>query len=423
MKVLVIGQGGREHAIVKALSMSLVVTEVHCAPGSDGISREAVCHPVQPEQQQEILNLVKRYDIGLVVIGPEKPLAEGLADYLRAQNVKVFGPGSSAARFEASKSFCKDFFIRHQVPTAKSVEVRSLEDVEREISSFQAPYVLKADGLAAGKGVLVANTRQELMDFAHELFTKRSLGPSGDKAILEEFLEGYELSLLLMTNGREYSPLPLAQDHKRLLEKDRGPNTGGMGAVAPMPISSELSQTLASDILDPIFRGFAKDNVDFRGLLYVGLMITKNGPKVLEFNVRFGDPEAQVLLPLLDGDWAEVFLAIADGQMPEMNWKKNMCVACVVLAAEGYPDHPVKGSVIEGNPLKQTASSYFLHAGTALNPERKWVTNGGRVMNAVGLGSTTNEALKQAYLLVEHGRWPGMIFRRDIGEKSLTSQS
>lgn len=423
MKVLVIGQGGREHAIVKALSMSLGVTEVHCAPGSDGISREAVCHSVQPEEQQEILNLVKRYDIGLVVIGPEKPLAEGLADYLRAQGVPVFGPNSSAARLEASKSFCKDFLVRHKVPTAKSVEVRSVEEVKTALTDFQSPYVLKADGLAAGKGVLVASSQQEILQFAHDIFEKRTLGPSGSKAILEEYLEGYELSLLLLTNGREYSPLPIAQDHKRLLEKDKGPNTGGMGTVAPMPISSELSQSLATEVLDPIFKGFVADNVDYRGLLFVGLMITKNGPKVLEFNVRFGDPEAQVLLPLLDGDWADVFLEIANGKVPQLNWKKNLCISCVVLAAEGYPDSPIKGVVIEGNPLKQTASSYFLHAGTALNSERKWTTNGGRVLNAIGLGSTTHEALKQSYLLVEHGRWPGMLFRRDIGEKASTIQN
>lgn len=423
MKVLVIGQGGREHAIVKALSMSLSVTEVHCAPGSDGISREAVCHPVQPENQQEILELVKRYDIGLVVIGPEKPLAEGLADYLRAQDVKVFGPQASAARFEASKSFCKDFFVRHQIPTAKSVEVRSVDQVKQQLVAFKPPYVLKADGLAAGKGVAIAANEAALISFAQEIFEQRSLGPSGDKALLEEFMEGYELSLLILTNGKEYSPLPLAQDHKRLLDNDLGPNTGGMGAVAPLAISDDLSHMIHQRILDPIMKGFQKDGIEYRGLLYVGLMMTKEGPKVLEFNVRFGDPEAQVLLPLLDGDWAEVFLSIAQGRMPVLAWKRNLATACVVLAEENYPENPVKGALIEGNPLKQTATSYFLHAGTALNAERRWTTNGGRVLNAIGLGSTHQEALKQAYLLIEHGRWQGMQFRRDIGAKLITIQS
>lgn len=423
MKVLVIGQGGREHALVRALSLSIHVTEVHCAPGSDGISREAICHNVQPENQNEVLQLVRRYDIDLVVIGPEKPLAEGLADTLRAQGILVFGPQASAARLESSKSFCKDFLIRHGIPTAKSYEVRSVQDVQNLLPEFQPPYVLKADGLAAGKGVLVASTKEELIAFATELFESKSLGPAGDKALFEEFMEGYELSVLVLTNGQNFLRMPLAQDHKRLQEKDKGPNTGGMGAVAPLQISADLDRQIEDRVLTPILKGFAADAIEYRGVLFIGLMVTSSGPKVLEFNVRFGDPEAQVLLPLLDGDWAEILKSLAEGKLPSVKWKKNFATACVVLAAEGYPERPVKGTVISGNPLKQTATSYFLHAGTGLNSERQWTTNGGRVLNALGFGTNHQEAMKQAYLLVDHCKWPGMQYRRDIGEKVLTIQS
>lgn len=423
MRVLVIGSGGREHALVRALSLSLSVTEVHCIPGSDGIARESVCHNVDLKNKEKVLQLVKMNSFDLIVFGPEQPLADGLSDFLREHGFKVFGPSQEAAKFESSKSYCKDFFIRHAIPTAKSYVVKSVEETMKYAETFSAPYVLKADGLAAGKGVLICQSLDELKAGSEDFFVKKLLGSSGETAVLEEFLDGWELSYLILTNGKEYRALPLAQDHKRLLDRDRGPNTGGMGAIAPIKIAETLETQIQNKILKPIMGGFIQDHVDYRGVLYVGIMVTADGPKVLEFNVRFGDPEAQVILPLLDGDWGEVFLEVAQGRLPDLRWKKNLYSACVVLASEGYPDAPKKDVVIEGNLFKQTSSSYLLHAGTRYNEEGKWVTSGGRVMNSIGLGNSPAEALKQAYALIEFSKWPGMQFRRDIGEKVLTSSN
>lgn len=417
MKVLVIGQGGREHALIRALSLSPTVSEIHCIPGSDGIARESICHSIDLKDFEKTGSFIKKNGIELVIFGPEQPLADGLSDYIRNLNIPVFGPNQQSAQFESSKAFCKNFLNKHKIPTAKSFKVTTVEETLIAAKNFKPPFVLKADGLAAGKGVVICETEAELKSHAESFFIKKSLGPASESALLEEFMKGWELSYLILTNGEDYAPLPLAQDHKRLLEKDRGPNTGGMGTVAPLLIDENLHTQIKNKILRPIVEGIKKDNMNYRGVLFIGLMITPEGPKVLEFNVRFGDPEAQVLLPLLDGDWARVFLEIANGKVPQLKWKKNIHLACVVLAAEGYPESPVKNVVINGNPTRQTASSYFLHAGTKAAGDG-WTTNGGRVLNAIGIGSNREEALKHAYALVEYGKWNGMQFRRDIGEKA-----
>lgn len=416
MKVLVIGQGGREHAMIRALSLSPSVTDISCIPGSDGISREAVCHKIDLKDSEKILNYVKKTGVQLVVFGPEQPLADGLSDFLRAHDVLVFGPSQQAAQFESSKAFCKDFLVRHKIPTAKSFLVSSIQETLEHAKAFSAPYVLKADGLAAGKGVVIAPTLDELKHSAENFFVKKTLGEASSKALLEEFMDGWEMSFLILTNSQDYAPLPLAQDHKRLQDKNKGPNTGGMGAVAPIEIDDALQAQIRDRIMKPIMSGLQKDNIKYIGVLYVGLMITKEGPKVVEFNVRFGDPEAQVILPLLDGDWAQVFLEMAKGNVPPLKWKSNVQTACVVIAAEGYPDHPVKDVTISGDLERQTASSYFLHAGTRAQGDA-WVTNGGRVLNSIGIGSTREEALKHAYALIDFCKWSGMQFRRDIGQK------
>ncbi len=416
MKVLVIGQGGREHAIVRALTLSPSVTDISCIPGSDGISRECVCHKMDIKDFDKILNYVKKSGIHLVIFGTERPLSDGLADFLRAQNILVFGPNKFAAQFESSKSFCKDFLVRHKIPTAKSFLVSTVEQTLEHAKSFSPPYVLKADGLADGKGVVICPSLDELRLTAESFFVRKSIGEASSKALLEEFMDGWEMSYFILTNGREYVPLPLAQDHKRLQDKDKGPNTGGMGAIAPILIDETLHTTIRDRVLKPTVSGFVKDKIDYIGVLYIGLMITKDGPKVVEFNVRFGDPEAQVILPLLDGDWAQAFIEIAKGNIPQLKWKKNVHVACVVIAAEGYPDHPVKNIVINGNLSKQTASSYFLHAGTCAQGDG-WATNGGRVLNSIGIGTSREESLKHAYALIDYCKWPNMQFRRDIGQK------
>jgi len=423
MKALVVGQGGREHALVRALRSSASVTEVHAIPGSDGMSRIARCHPaISWEKFDDVNALIRREGIDLVVIGPEIPLAGGLSDALRAQGVAVFGPSAEAALLESSKVFSKEFMIEAGVPTARSEVVASVEDVRRAATHYVPPYVLKADGLAAGKGVVICKTMEELEAAAHDLFVKRIFrGPEGDagsRALLEEFSPGYEISYLVLTNGRDFEPLIPAQDHKRLRDGDEGPNTGGMGVVAPVHIDPALRERIDGEITRPVIRHLEKRGLLYRGVLYIGLMITPHGPSVIEFNVRFGDPEAQVILPLLNGDWAQVFQHIAWGELPRLRWKK-MASACVVLAAEGYPDSPVKGAAISGDPLTESESRYFLHAGTQLDASRGWTTVGGRVLNAIGLGDTLSEAVNNAYAQAREASWTGLQLRQDIGAKLL----
>lgn len=416
MRVLVIGQGGREHALVKALYFSPSVTEVHIAPGSDGIT-EAINHPVDPSKQEEILSMCRRFQFDLIVVGPEVPLVQGLSDYLVGAGFKVFGPSQMAANLEGSKIFSKEFMVQAGIPTAKYVVVSSVADVEKATAQFTLPYVFKADGLAAGKGVYICQSKDELMDAARDVFDKRVLGEAGSKAILEQFHKGYELSFFILTNGVDYVALPLAQDHKKIGEGETGPNTGGMGTVAPIKISDSDYQQIITKVVEPTVKGLRERSMSYRGVVFIGLIMTENGPNTLEYNVRFGDPEAQVLLPLLDGDWAKTMLQIASGEIPKLSWK-SIYAACVVLAAEGYPNSPVKGSLIEGDVLAQTTSSYLLHAGTK-KENGKWTVNGGRVLNSVGIGSTLKEAVKKAYEMSENVTWKGRQMRSDIGKKFL----
>ncbi len=418
MRVLVIGQGGRESAIVRALNFSTSVSEIHVIRGNPGIKKSAICHDIAFEKHEEVLKLVKKIGIDLVVIGPETPVAEGLSDFLRENNLAVFGPSKKGAQLEASKLFCKEFLEKAKIPTARYCKVSSVEDVLKNCEKFQAPWVLKADGLAAGKGVFILKTKNELVLAAQLLFGEKKLGVAGSVALLEENLKGWELSYMIVTNGKEYQPLPLSQDHKRLLDNDEGPNTGGMGAVAPIPLEAPLEFKIKNEIVDPFLEELSRQNILYRGVVYFGIMMTAEGPKVLEINVRFGDPEAQVLLPLLNGDWGMTFKSIAEGTVPSLKWKP-LSAACVVMAASGYPDKPALGDVLEGNIFDETVSSYFVHAGIDLNLNRDYVTSGGRVLGAVGLGTTLPEALKAAFLQTKKVSWPGVYFRKDIGKKIL----
>lgn len=418
MRFLVIGQGGREHAIVRALKFSPSVTEVHAVPGSEGISQEAICHDIDLNDAKALEGFVKKYQFDCVVIGPEDYLVQGLADLLRSFAVNVVGPSQIASQLEGSKIFAKEFMIKAGVPTANSEVVEDVGTTLKTAQKFQPPYVLKADGLAAGKGVFVCLTLPELKAAAEFLFEQKGLGQSGRKALLEEFQEGFELSYLILTNGSEAQVLPIAQDHKRLLDDDKGPNTGGMGVVGPIEISEELRSQIEAQIVEPTLRHLQGGGLLYRGVLYIGLMITAQGPKVIEFNVRFGDPETQAILPLLDGDWGEVFNKLAGGELMPLRWK-SLHMACVVLAAPGYPESPEKGVTIEGDLGFQTASSYFLHAGTGKNSTGEWVTNGGRVLNAVGMGSSLQEAVRLAYSQASKVSWKGLSMRKDIGAKVL----
>ncbi|MCC7402957.1 MAG: phosphoribosylamine--glycine ligase [Bdellovibrionales bacterium] len=418
MKVLVVGQGGREHALVRSLKSAPSVTKVLALPGSDGMAGAATCHKLAPSDHPGVLQFCRDNQVDLVVVGPEVPLAEGLADVLRADQRAVFGPSQAAAQLEASKIFAKKFMDRARVPTARYFVVDSVAETMAKASHFAPPYVLKADGLAAGKGVYICKTDDELRSAAIGLFEQGVLGESGRRALLEEFQPGWELSFLVLTNGFAYQALPLTQDHKRLGDNDQGPNTGGMGVVGPLKIAPELRQQILQTIIEPSVRELAKESLLYRGVLYVGVMVTPMGPLVLEYNVRFGDPETQVILPLLEGDWGQVMWQVSQGKLPELSWKSAFC-ACVVLAAAGYPDDPIKGAPISGPVDQETPAAYCLHAGTRRNRDGHWETSGGRVLNVVGQGATLELALKEAYQLADQITWPGKQMRRDIGRQMV----
>jgi len=416
MRFLVLGQGGREHALVRGLKYSASVTEVHAVPGSDGISQEAICHSVDVTDTKALQAFVKRHQIDCVVVGPENYLVQGVADDLRAMGVDVVGPSRAAAQLEGSKIFSKQFLAQAGVPTANYVIVESVAETLRAAGGFSPPYVLKADGLAAGKGVFLCATMAELQTAAESLFELKSLGAAGQRAVLEQFQAGYELSYLILTDGRAAETLPLTQDHKRLNDGDEGPNTGGMGVVGPVAIDPSLRARIESDIVQPTLRHLQGSGLLYRGVLYIGVMVTEHGPTVLEFNVRFGDPEAQVILPQLNGDWGYVFSRLAKGELVPLSWKSTS-VACVVMASPGYPDSPEKGVPIMGDLGQNSPSSYFLHAGTKRGDHGQWVTYGGRVLNAIGLGGNMQEALTSAYNLARSVSWRGIQMRSDIGAK------
>lgn len=424
MKIVVIGSGGREHALVKKFRSSPKVTSVHCIPGNALIALEAECHSdVKATDVDAVLKLCSHLKPDLVFIGPEDPLVFGLSDRLRDSGIPVFGPSAKGAQLEGSKNFCKEFLVRHGVPTARYEQVSSVEQVKALIEDvarpWSSPFVLKADGLAAGKGVVICNQKQELLDHAHRFFNERLFGEASKSAVLEEFLDGYELSVLALTNGSEFVTLPVAQDHKRLLDGNQGPNTGGMGTIAPMELASDLLAQIEEKIIAPTVKGLGRENILYRGVLFFGIMVGSRGPQVLEINVRFGDPETQVILPLLEGDFAESALSIALGEIPKISVKPGLHSSCVVVAAPGYPDSPRKGDVISGleRSIHQSAgggSSYWIGAGVSRSGS-DYLSNGGRVLNAVALSSSRSQALAASYQLISTISYPGLQFRRDIG--------
>ena len=414
MKVLVLGQGGREHALVKAFRNSPSITEIHAIPGNDGMSQEALCHPLSLKDSEGIIQFCLRSEIDFVFIGPEDPLVAGLADDLRVRGILVVGPNQEAAMLEGSKIFAKRFMKEAQVPTATFEEVSTVTATMKAAEQFTPPYILKADGLAAGKGVFICHTLAELEFSARQIFEEHLLGEAGKKAVLEENLPGWELSYLVLTDGLNFQALPLAQDHKRLKDLHQGPNTGGMGTVAPLKIDPSLDQQIKEKIIAPTIKTLQSRGYTYRGVIFVGVMVTSQGPQTLEYNVRLGDPETQVILPLIENDLGDLFLNLAKGILKPVQLKK-LHASCVILAAEGYPDHPVKGSVIEGDISYETVSSYFIHAGTIKDGNGLWHTQGGRVLGAVGLGSSPQESISNAYSQASKVSWKGLQLRKDIG--------
>lgn len=413
MNILVIGSGGREHAIVKSFKESQRVDKVYCAPGNAGIAQIAETLNIDIKNHSAVVQSCKQHNIDFVFIGPEDPLVAGLADTLRDECISVFGPSKKAAQLEGSKIFAKDFMVKAQVPTAKADVVNSVENTLKTAANYTSPYILKADGLAAGKGVYICRNLMELKAAAENLFVKKIFGPAGEKALLEQNLPGKEISLLVLTDGKDFQVLPMAQDHKRLLDNNMGPNTGGMGTVAPMKIDPGLYEKIISRVVAPSIEGLKKENYFFRGVLFIGLMIVDNEPYVLEYNVRFGDPETQVILPLIDNNIAELFLNLSNGRLDPVQ-VNNKTAFCIVNAAEGYPDNVVKNTPIQLPP--NTESSYILHAGTALNTQNELVSSGGRVLNILAVAESYADARIQAYRLNERVQMKGRQYRRDLGE-------
>lgn len=416
MKVLVVGSGGREHALVWKLSQSPRVTELFATPGNPGIGQLATCIPIQPEDLQGICSLVKRESIDFTVIGPEVPLAMGIVDALEAQGSRVFGPDASCARLEGSKSFTKAFLLRHGIPTARAAEFTDRAALEAAIGIFGFPMVIKADGLAAGKGVVIAADEGEARKAIQEMMGDRIFGAAGDRVVVEEFLTGTEASMLCFVDRHTIVPMESAQDYKKVLDGDKGPNTGGMGTYSPsLLFDGSLDDRIRKEILEPTLQGFQQDGLAFRGVLFVGLMLTEQGPKVIEFNNRFGDPETQSVLPRMQSDLLSVLEAVVDDRLSEqaIQWDHRHAV-CVVLASGGYPGAYEKGKPIDGLDQMEKDILVF-HAGTRMM-DHQLVTDGGRVLSVTALGETLEEAREKVYRNLESIRFEGMQYRKEIGQ-------
>ena len=420
LKILILGSGGREHMLAKVCSQSPLAKEVIAAPGNGGMAKEFNCFPVNAEDNAAVLDLVRQEAVNFVVVGPEVPLCNGIVDALADENVPAYGPNAAGAQLEGSKAFTKDFLARHGIPTAAYGTFTEVEDALAFLAQSDLPVVVKASGLAAGKGVIICQTREEAEDATRDMLSGASFGESGKKVVIEEFLEGEEASLHVIASGESYLTLPMSQDHKNIGEGDVGLNTGGMGAYAPASlVTPEMLADYEENVVRPTLAGLKADGIDFRGTLYVGLMLTADGPRVLEFNVRFGDPETQAILPMVDEDLLPSLLASAKGEpMPESLKFKEGATMVVVLASKGYPESYPKGEIIEV-PENLPEGTQLVHAGTSLADSGEVITSGGRVLGAVGIGSNLGEAAKKAYLLCDQVAFDSKYFRRDIGHHEL----
>jgi phosphoribosylamine---glycine ligase len=423
MKILIIGSGAREHAIAWKLARERDVAAVVCTPGNPGIAAVAQCVPGDLTEPAQLLAIAGREGIDLTVVGPELPLSLGVADAFTAAGRAIVGPSRAAAALESSKAFAKDFMERHRVPTARYRVCDSADAALAFVAAgeFGYPLVIKADGLAAGKGVVIAEDRAAADAAVRQAMVDRMFGNAGERVVFEEFLIGEEASYFVLSDGTSFVPLSSAQDHKRIFDDDRGPNTGGMGAFSPSPlITAAMEERVIAEIVRPVLDGMQAEGTPYRGFLYVGLMLTADGPKVIEFNVRFGDPEAQVVLPMLDEDLSWLLGAAATGALPSRPARfRDEPHVGVVLAAGGYPDQPEGGKTISGlDAAAAVPGAMVFHAGTAKRDGRI-VTSGGRVLTVVGRGPSHREAIDIAYRAAEHIQFEGMQFRRDIGRKAL----
>lgn len=421
LKVLILGSGGREHTLARICARSPIVEKVAVAPGNGGMASEFETFPTGVDDNEAIVSLAKAEEIDLVIVGPEVPLCNGAVDALKDAGILAYGPNKSAARLEGSKAFSKDFFARHDIPTAEYGNFSEVDPALEYLSTCKMPIVVKASGLAAGKGVLICQSREDAEEAVRDMLTGSSFGESGKEVVIEEFLEGEEASLHLICSGESYVALPMSQDHKKVGEGDVGLNTGGMGAYAPTRlVTPEMLAQYEESIVRPTLTGLKAEGIEFRGTLYVGLMLTSDGPKVLEFNVRFGDPETQVILPLLDDDLIPLLLASARGdELPDSVNFKDAYAMVVVLASMGYPESYPKGEPISA-PSDFPEGSQLIHAGTKLDEQGNCVTAGGRVLGAVGMGSSLQEAREKANAVCESVDFTSKYFRRDIGYREFS---
>ena len=416
MNILIIGGGGREHAIAWKIAQSPLAGKIYCSPGNPGMKG---VEPLPITDLNELADFAVTHDIGLTMVGPEATLCDGIADIFRARGLRIVGPDKEAAQLEGSKSYAKEFMKRHGLPTAEARVFTKQEEALAYLKQQGAPIVVKADGLAAGKGVVVAMTEQEAADAIRACFDG-AFGAAGASVLLEECLFGEEASIIALCDGKTIIPLATSQDHKRAYDGDTGPNTGGMGAYSPAPVvTPELWQTIHEQVLTPFLKGVQQDKLDFRGIIYAGLMITDKGPKILEFNVRFGDPETQAILTRLKSDLLEALLAVSEGRLSEvtLKWYDEPSV-CVVLASNGYPGHYEKGKPISGLDEAEKTGAVVFHAGTKLSDGRI-VTNGGRVLGVTARGKDIADAVQRAYQAVACISWDGMQYRRDIAHRAL----
>ena len=420
LNILILGSGGREHALLKACQRSPRVASVRVAPGNGGMALEAECLPCDLADPAAVVALARRVAAHLVLVGPEGPLAAGVVDALEAAGILAYGPLAAGARLEASKAFCKDFLLRHHIPTAAAATFTAVGPALERVRAGKFPVVLKASGLAAGKGVVIARDYAEAEAALRDMLETRIFGASGDEVLVEEFMDGEEASIMLVVCRDQYLMLPASQDHKRVGEGDTGPNTGGMGAYAPAAVvTPEIEARVRSEIIEPTLRGLLADGIDYRGTLYIGIMVTSSGPKVVEFNVRFGDPECQVLLPLIDGDPVTLFESVARGDYRSSQVGVRPGAALIViLAAHGYPATVRTGDAIS-LPATLPEGVDIVHGGTRRAPDGRLVTSGGRVLGVVAHGSNLAEAARRAYAAIPGVTFEGCHYRRDIGARQL----
>ena len=422
MKVLIVGSGGREHALAWKIAQSPLLTKLYAAPGNAGIAQLAECVSIASDDIKGLLEFALREKIDLTIVGPEVPLVAGITDRFQERGSKVFGPSQETALLEGSKAFSKDIMTKYGVPTADYEIFTSVKEAKHYAIEAEMPAVIKADGLAAGKGVVICESSEQAVATLSQMMEAKIFGDAGSKVIIEKKLEGEELSILVLTDGKKILPLASARDHKRVYDHDRGPNTGGMGAFSP---SMKIPESEIGGIIDiavkPIVEGLSRDGMPYRGVLYAGIMMTKDGPFVLEYNCRFGDPETEVILPRLKSDLLPVMMQIAEGclQTESLEWHPKSCIT-VVMASGGYPGSYEKGRVIQGLESVQGQQDVVVfHAGTALNAQKQIVTAGGRVLAVTALGDTLKAAHDRAYQIVSKIHFDGVFCRRDIGHKAI----